>query len=291
MSYMFQRATSFNQPLNTWDVSQVTNFSQMFDRATAFNQPLDMWNTTAANSLSAMFSYAASFNQPLNTWDVSSASDMTYMFYGASLFNQDISMWDVSSVTDFTEMFIDASAFDQDLSNWQIQDGDILTNMFRDSGLSPQNYAALLIGWSQAIPVATSIDLGIISTTYCVLAEAARTSLIASSSWSITDIGPDDCIPDITDEATSTVSTGNGSSGTAIGLRQKRLDALNTAMSSSAAPVSEKLTNFVTSLKKFLNYLTTHEEEVKNLSPEDSKAVILVLRDAILELLKWLPGV
>lgn len=291
MQSMFSRATSFNQPLNTWNVSQVTNFGQMFDRATAFNQPLDTWDTSAASNFSGMFSYATSFNQPIAIWDVSNVSNMSYMFYGASSFNQDISAWNVSNVTDFTEMFIDASAFDQSLGAWQIQDGDILTNIFRDSGLSPQNYATLLIDWSEMVPLASAIDLGIVSTTYCIVAEAARASLTATSSWTITDLGPDDCIPDSEEEATSTVSSDNRSSGTIVGLRQKRLDDLQDAMSSSTAPVSEKLSAFVSSLKKFLEYLSTHEEEIKNLSPEEAKSVITTLRDAILVLLSWLPGV
>jgi surface protein len=38
---MFQDATSFNQPLNKWNVSNVTNMWMMFNGATSFNQPLD----------------------------------------------------------------------------------------------------------------------------------------------------------------------------------------------------------------------------------------------------------
>ena len=40
---MFADATSFNQPLNNWNVSNVTDISQMgymFMGATSFNQPL-----------------------------------------------------------------------------------------------------------------------------------------------------------------------------------------------------------------------------------------------------------
>jgi len=34
---MFRDATNFNQPLDTWDVSKVTNMYQMFVSATKFN--------------------------------------------------------------------------------------------------------------------------------------------------------------------------------------------------------------------------------------------------------------
>jgi len=46
MSYMFYGASSFNQPLNkwnvsnNWDVSNVIDMYNMFENATSFNQPL-----------------------------------------------------------------------------------------------------------------------------------------------------------------------------------------------------------------------------------------------------------
>ena len=40
MRDMFTGATSFNQPLNNWNVSNVTDMDSMFYEATSFNQPL-----------------------------------------------------------------------------------------------------------------------------------------------------------------------------------------------------------------------------------------------------------
>ena len=40
MEAMFWGATSFNQPLNNWNVSKVTYMYDMFEEATSFNQPL-----------------------------------------------------------------------------------------------------------------------------------------------------------------------------------------------------------------------------------------------------------
>ncbi len=298
MQEMFRDTAAFNQPLDGWNVASVTNMTRMFWGATAFNQPLNSWDVSNVSLFGGvapypegMFSDATAFNQSLSNWNITSASNLRNFFSGATSFNQDISSWDVSNVSDFREMFFGATAFDQDLGGWQIQDAALLTNVLRDSGLTPQNYADTLIAWSALSPAATSIDLGIISTTYCDTAEAARTILTDTYGWSITDLGPEVCVPAEEPTPEVTPPAANGGTGTKVGLRQKRLDDLKAAMSSSTAPVSEKLTNFVTSLKKFLSYLTTHEEEIKNLSPEDSKAVITVLRDAILELLKWLPGV
>ena len=42
MSHMFNGATSFNQPLSTWNVINGTEMSYLFNGATAFNQPRGM---------------------------------------------------------------------------------------------------------------------------------------------------------------------------------------------------------------------------------------------------------
>jgi surface protein len=301
MAGMFTNAPSFNQDLSSWNVSNVTDMTGMFEGATAFNQDISSWDVSQVTDMgssgeencdgseSGMFSDATAFNQPIGGWNVANVQYFCEMFSGASSFNQDISAWDVTNATDLSDMFINATAFNQDLSDWQINTGDILTNMFRDSALSATNYARILIGWAALSPAATTIDLGIVSTTYCDAAESARTTLLGTHLWTITDLGPEVCIGFVGEGAVE--STDGKNSATKVGLRQKRLNDLQSAMASSTTSVSQKLTNFVTSLKKFLQYLTTHEEEVKNLSPEESKTVIIVLRDAILELLRWLPGV
>ena len=43
---MFYGATSFNQPLNDWDVSKVTTMQGMFRSTSSFNQPLDQWDVS-----------------------------------------------------------------------------------------------------------------------------------------------------------------------------------------------------------------------------------------------------
>ena len=45
---MFDHATSFNQPIGSWDVSNPAYFQLMFDAADAFNQPLDSWEMSNA---------------------------------------------------------------------------------------------------------------------------------------------------------------------------------------------------------------------------------------------------
>jgi surface protein len=43
MSGMFRDAYSFNQPLNSWNTSNVTDMTFMFNSATAFNQDISSW--------------------------------------------------------------------------------------------------------------------------------------------------------------------------------------------------------------------------------------------------------
>ena len=49
MEKMFYRCENFNQPLNNWNVSNVTDMYAMFYSAVTFNQPLNNWNVSIKN--------------------------------------------------------------------------------------------------------------------------------------------------------------------------------------------------------------------------------------------------
>ena len=51
---MFADAEAFNQPLNKWDVSNVTDMEEMFEDA-PFNQPLNNWNVSNVRYMNFMF--------------------------------------------------------------------------------------------------------------------------------------------------------------------------------------------------------------------------------------------
>jgi surface protein len=95
---MFQSANSFNQPIGTWDVSKVTNFSSMFQNNTAFN------NGGSSN---------------INNWIINTTSNVTMprMFSSASAFNQNIGSWNVSNVADFTEFMAGKTAANYSAAN------------------------------------------------------------------------------------------------------------------------------------------------------------------------------
>ena len=56
---MFYGATAFNQSLNSWVTSSVTDMRYMFYGATAFNQSLSSWNVSLVTKMEQMLDNAA----------------------------------------------------------------------------------------------------------------------------------------------------------------------------------------------------------------------------------------
>ena len=130
MENMFQWASSFNQDISNWNVSNVINMSSLFLWATSFNQPLNNWNTINVKNMSWMFQNATSFNQDISNFNVSKVTDMTLMFNWASSFNQPLNNWNVSNVQTMWSMFSWAISFNQDISNWNVSNVKIMKEMF-----------------------------------------------------------------------------------------------------------------------------------------------------------------
>ncbi len=61
---------NFNEPIDDWDVSNVTDMRFMFSGAKSFNhQPLNNWNVSNVKDMRIMFQIAESFNQPLDKFE------------------------------------------------------------------------------------------------------------------------------------------------------------------------------------------------------------------------------
>ena len=58
-----------------------------------FNQPIDKWNTSNVTDMSEMFCDAEKFNCPVNNRDVSSLEDCGRMFEGADAYSHPKPAW------------------------------------------------------------------------------------------------------------------------------------------------------------------------------------------------------
>jgi len=134
-------ATSFNQDISNWDVSSVTNMYGALEINGAFNQPIGNWDVSSVTDMSGMFQGATSFNQPIGGWDVSNVTDMSGMLRNTP-FNQPIGNWDVSSVTDMANMFDSTEAFNQDISNWYVNTVTDMRFMFSNAQAFNKNLSS-----------------------------------------------------------------------------------------------------------------------------------------------------
>ncbi len=204
MPFMFFRAYDFNGDITSWDVGNVTNFNFTFDEAVAFNQDISGWNigenVTGSISMFAMFEQALAFDQPIGSWDMNKVSTISFMFKQTTSFNQSLANWQTGSIPQMEGTFDDAAAFDQPLGDWDISAVVNMKNMLNNTALSIDNYDATLIGWSGlGNPGGTppsNVELGAATLDYCV-GEAARTELITTYGWTITD-GDRNCVLPVT---------------------------------------------------------------------------------------------
>ena len=150
MSKMFVLASSFNQDLSSWDMSNVTDISGMFVNASAFNKPL-LWNTSKVTTMYNMFNSAIAFNQDISNWDTTQVKDMSNMFSGATNFDQNIGGWNTANVTTMANMFYNTNKFSANLVNWNVAKVQSMRNMFLGNPIYNQdlhtwNTAALTSG-------------------------------------------------------------------------------------------------------------------------------------------------
>ena len=120
ISFCYDNA--FNQPIDYWDTSQVTNMSNMLHFDNVFNQPIGDCDTSSVTNMNRMFCnmprYNNAFNQLIDHWDTSQVTNMSNMSHFNSAFNQPIGDCDTSSVTNMIRMFRNEDAVNQSIDIW-----------------------------------------------------------------------------------------------------------------------------------------------------------------------------
>ena len=165
LSYMFNYATSFNQPIN-WNTENVTLTTNMFDHATSFNQSIN-WNLSNSTDLSYMFTYATSFNNG-DVGDNNSCPLILQLPIGGQ--------YDFCNIK---YMFNNASSFNQDVSSWNAVTIDYSQSLFVNTKLNTRNYDKLLYYWSlYTLKPSMSFDW-VKNLTYTDVGKFGRDSIIA----------------------------------------------------------------------------------------------------------------
>ena len=54
--------------INTWDVSEITDFSSLFKNKSTFNSDISDWDVSNGTNFSDMFSGASNFKQDISEW-------------------------------------------------------------------------------------------------------------------------------------------------------------------------------------------------------------------------------
>ena len=87
--FVYNNILEFNDTINNWDTSNITNMKQVFYDCYLFNQPLNNWGTRNVISMNRLFSSARLFNQDISTWDFSglNLSDSLFRFMIGKTFN------------------------------------------------------------------------------------------------------------------------------------------------------------------------------------------------------------
>ena len=121
-SYLFSSRTELDNAIDAWVDDESTATEEYGD--------INTWDVSQVTDFSLLFANQSDFNSDISDWDVSNGTDFTHMFYGATSFNQYISAWNVGNVSRFYGTFFDARSFNQDISNWNVGNGKSLDICF-----------------------------------------------------------------------------------------------------------------------------------------------------------------
>ena len=113
-----------------WNVSRVTSMSGTFLGANKFNMDISFWNVANVTNMYQLFKGATAFDKNLNNWNVGNVRNMGEMFYAASSVKSNLSLWNVANVANFGSMFFNAAQFNGNVSTWMTNSATSMEMMF-----------------------------------------------------------------------------------------------------------------------------------------------------------------
>jgi surface protein len=165
MDYMFAKG-QFNQEINDWDVSSVTNMQNMFETSPNFNQSLSSWDTSSVVNMRGMFYNTGAFNQDISAWNLQSVTNTNEMFRGSTFFNNGATGTDTDHPLEWKDgfgnnanlsyMFYQNTVFNQDISDWNVSNVIDLTSMFQYA--SGFNNGGVVLDWINGFGVNARLD-------------------------------------------------------------------------------------------------------------------------------------
>jgi hypothetical protein len=120
---------------------------------------------------------------------VSSDSLFRYFMSCSKITRINGDLWNFTNVVSFIQMLDSCLLFNESLASWDIRNGTEFTFFAIRVTLSTDNYDATLISWNNQIPK-TNVTCDFGNSKYSLgAASIARTNLIVSRQWTITDGG------------------------------------------------------------------------------------------------------
>jgi len=149
--YMNNKRNNVEQPpINTWNVSNVTDMQGIFVDHNDFNEDLSNWEREGStlsnvNDMQFLFAGCIYFNQDISNWNVSNVTNMQGMFMDCISFNQPLKNWErttstVGNVANMQGLFANCSSFNQDISNWNVSGVSYYNKMFINAIEFDRNY-------------------------------------------------------------------------------------------------------------------------------------------------------
>jgi surface protein len=146
MGHMFYAASSFNQQISGWNVSNVTatgtysGMRNMFN-GSKFNQDISNWerispdvstlaNVRRTDGMFANCPFNNGGNPNISGWTTTSLQNMNNMFQANTAFNQPIGSWDTKNVLYMGATFNGSTNFTQDVGDWNVSGVTTMAQMF-----------------------------------------------------------------------------------------------------------------------------------------------------------------